>query len=46
MVVRGLFTEEEVEDSKREISVIVKNWFEKLQSGEEEGNDWEEIANR
>ena len=46
-VVRGLLTNQEVEETKREISKIVSGWYERqTQSNGEEGLDWEEIANR
>ena len=46
LVVRGLFSPQEVEDTKSEISRICKDWLEKLKTTGEDGNDWEEIANR
>lgn len=47
-VVRGLLTNQEVEETKQEISRIVSGWYEKQaqKSGGDDGLDWEEIANR
>lgn len=45
-VVRGLLTAEEVDKVNTEVSAIVRDWLEKLRRTGEEGNDWEEIANR
>lgn len=46
MVIRGLYTAEEVDVANREISETIKSWFDKLYRNEKEGNDWEEIVNR
>jgi ectoine hydroxylase-related dioxygenase (phytanoyl-CoA dioxygenase family) len=45
-VVRGLITQQEISQSLEAISDIVKRWFAKLKDGGEEGNDWDEVANR
>ncbi len=45
-VVRGLISAEEVGKINAEISSIVRDWLEKLRRTGEDGNDWEEIANR
>ena len=46
MVVREMYTTDEAEEAKREISATIKNWYEKLYRNEEEGKDWEEVVNR
>lgn len=46
MVVRGLYTGEEVDEANAEISSTIQAWFEKLYKNEKEGNDWEELVNR
>ena len=46
MIVRGLYTAGEVEEAKKEIASLIKQWFEKLYRDEKEGNDWEEVVNR
>ncbi len=46
MVIRGLYTDEQIVETNREISDTIKKWFEKLYRNEEEGNDWEELVNR
>ena len=49
-VVRGLLTNEEVEETKEEITKVVSGWYEKQnqkkREGDDDGLDWEEIANR
>ena len=46
-VVRGLLTNQEVEETKTEISRVVSGWYEsQAQKVEKDGTDWEEIANR
>ena len=47
-VVRGLFTNEEVEETKKEITKVVSGWYENQNQKREgdDGLDWEEIANR
>lgn len=47
-VVKGLLTNQEVEETKAEISRIVSGWYEKQQhkTQGDDGLDWEEIANR
>lgn len=46
-VVRGLISEEEIEDTKSAITGIVQKWFHQLKSKDAtEEKDWEEIANR
>lgn len=45
-VVRGLFSPEEVEQNKAEISSVVREWYEEFQKTKEDGKDWESIANR
>ena len=46
-VVRGLISEEEIEDTKSAITGIVQKWFQQLKSKDAtEEKDWEEIANR
>jgi len=45
-VVRGLLSQEEVEQSKVEISSIVQEWYAEFQKSGEDGKDWEVIANR
>ena len=45
-IVRGLISNQEVEDTKEMVSDIVQQWFAKTKSSREDGKDWEEIANR
>lgn len=45
-VVRGLFSQEEVEQGKVEISSIIREWYAEFQKSGEDGKDWEEIVNR
>ena len=45
-VVRQLWTAAEVEEANREISAVVKRWYEEWRRTGVEGNDWDEIANR
>ena len=46
MIARGILTIDEVETAKLQISGVVKQWFEKYDATGEEGDDWEEVANR
>ena len=46
IVVRELLSRGEVEETISEISRICRDWLEKLKTSGEDGNDWEEIANR
>ena len=45
-VVRGLFSADEVKQVCAGISSVCNEWYENYARTGEEGNDWEEIANR
>ena len=45
-VVRGLFSADEVEQVRSNISSVCSEWYENWVKTGKEGNDWEEIANR
>ena len=45
-VVRGLFSQQEVEQNKAEISSIVQEWYAEFQKSGEDGKDWETTVNR
>ena len=45
-VVRGLFSADEVKQVCDAISSVCTEWYENYVKTGEEGNDWEEIANR
>lgn len=47
LVVRGLISQTQVEETRAEISSIVRDWYAEFQrTGRSDGKDWEEIVNR
>ena len=46
VVVRGLLSQEEVEETKQQISTIVSEWYERLRTSGSEGSEHEEVVNR
>lgn len=46
VIVRGLLSQEEVEETKQQISKIISDWYERFRTFGTEGLEHEEVVNR